>query len=143
MAALGEILRRFRFHGVPGAAVAFGVPPDRAAELSSEVQGLFCVLAEDQQNAAAVVAHADLEAARIRSASAEHAHRLIAQSHERATTARARAAARIRDESAKEVAAIVAAARSDAVRIAQDAAERLPPLVDDVVRRVLAIGDTG
>jgi hypothetical protein len=35
MTALGEFLRRFRFHGEPGAPAAVGVPADRSGELEA------------------------------------------------------------------------------------------------------------
>ena len=143
LAALGEILRRFRIHGVPGAPVAFGVPTDRAAELDSELQAVFSALQDDQRKAVALLAQADLEAARIRSVGTEQARQAIEASHARAATARETVASRIRDEASSKCAATLDAARSEADRIERIAAERLPPLVAEIVRRVLTIGGTG
>ena len=98
LAVLGEILRRFRFHGVPGSPVAFGVPTDRVAELNSEVEVVFAALQDNQRRAVALLAQADVEVARIRSTGAEQARRAIDASRERATTERESVASRNRDE---------------------------------------------
>jgi flagellar biosynthesis/type III secretory pathway protein FliH len=142
VAALGEILRRFRFHGVPGAPVASGVPVDRAAVLGSEVAAVFAALQDDQRGAEALLAKADVEAERIRAAGAEQARKVAEASRKAAATARETVAARIRNETSKDSAAILAAARSEADRIERVAAERFPPLVTEIVRSVLAIGSS-
>ncbi len=141
MPALGEILRRFRFHGVPGAPAPAGVPVDRGEELDAELLPVFSALESTQHLAADVVAAAARDAARHRADTLEHGRRLVAEARARASTARAEAAAVHLARAQAERDQVLAAAQTEADRIDRVAAERIPVLVDAVVRRVLALGE--
>lgn len=141
MATLGEILRRFRFHGVPGAPAVFGVPADRAVELEAELEPVFAALDLDQRRAADLAESSAREAARRQTAALEHGRRLVADASAAAGTERAEAAAALLAHSAVERDRLLAAARMEAQRIGRVAAERTPALVNETVRRVLALGE--
>jgi len=139
VAALGEILRRFRFHGVPGAALALGVPADRTAELEAELAPVFSALEEAQRRADATVATASREAARLRADAVEHGSRLVAQARAGVGAARAEVVAARLAQASTESGRLLAAGQSEADRIGRVAAARLPDLVDQVVQRVLTL----
>ena len=66
VAALSDILRRFRFHGVPGAPAVVAVPADRAAEVESELAPVFATLDAAQRSSRELVAAAQSDARRSR-----------------------------------------------------------------------------
>jgi len=137
--ALGEILRRFRFHGVPGAPAPAGVPAERGEELDAELLPVFSALENAQHLAADVAAAAARDAARRRADAVEHGRRLVAEARARAGAERAEAAAVYLARAEAERDQVLAAAQTEVDRIDRVAAERMPVLVDEVVRRVLAL----
>lgn len=139
MVGLGEILRRFRFHGVPGAPLAVGVPGDRTSEIARELAPVFSALEEPQRRARAMVEEAERHAARRRAEAAVHADRLLAEARAGAPAARAQVVtdrlAGAEDRSRREL----AAGKAEADRVDRVVAERLPAMVDEVVRRALSL----
>lgn len=142
MAGLADILRRFRFHGVPGPPGALGVPADHAAEVARELEPVFAALDDAQRRARDLVAVAESDAAQLRSEGIERARRIVAEARAGAGPARAEAAASHLALAATERARLVAAGRSESDRIARVTAERLPVTCRSVVERVLSsLGD--
>jgi hypothetical protein len=140
LATLGEILRRFRFHGVPGAPVAFGVPVDRSAELELELQPVFSLLDVDQHRATDLLKSAEVEAAHSRTIAVEQGRQLLADARVLAGAARTEVAEALLADAENERSRLIAAAQLEAARIERTATERTPILVNVVVRRVLAFG---
>ncbi len=93
MAAIGDILQRFRFHGVPGAPAPAGVPVDRAAAIEVELAPVFSLLEAAQKSAAELDEQAMAYAARSRSEATGDAQRVLAQARLDAIAARADSAA--------------------------------------------------
>lgn len=136
-----ELLRRFRFHGVPGAPVAAGVPVDRGAQFEAELAPVFSALEDAQHHAEDLVAAATREAARLRADAAERGHRLVTDARAHASGARSDAAQAVLTRADGERMALLAAARTEVDRIDLVAAERTPTVVEHVVRWVLTLGD--
>src|SRR4051794_11213301 len=109
-----DLLERFRPVGSPGAAAPAGVPVDRVAELSRELQPVFDELAEVQQRCAELRAAAAAEAGARRDRAAAQARAIVAAARLDAEAQRADAAARVRRESEREAAATLAAAEREA-----------------------------
>lgn len=137
VAGLADILRRFRFHGVPGPPGALGVPADRAAEVARELEPVFAALDGAQRRARHLVAAAESDAAHLRSEGIEQARRIVAEARAGAGRARADAAASHLALAATVRARMVAAARSESDRIGDVTAERLPVTCRSLVERVL------
>jgi len=140
VASVGEILQRFRFHGVPGAPAPAGVPVDRASEIEAELAPVFSFLEAAQHRAEEMLEDATAEAARRLAESAAHARRILAQARLDADAAREDSAAEHLARAEQQRSALVAQARSEAERIARVAPERTPGLVEELVRRVLCLG---
>lgn len=138
MTALGEILRRFRFHGVPGAPSAVAVPADRAAGLEQELAPVFAALLETLESSNAVVSTAEREAERRRTDAQHNAHGLVQEARSGAAAARSQAAAARLVEADAECRRILVEGHREAERVARDAADRTPALVEQVVTHVLA-----
>ncbi len=141
-ASLGEILRRFRLHDVPGAPTAAGVPVDRTVALDAELEPVFSALEDAQRHAADLVEAAARAADGRRADAAEEGRRLGAEARARTGPARAEAASVLLARADGERARLLAAARMEAERIGLVAGQRSPALVDEVVRRVLSRPDT-
>jgi vacuolar-type H+-ATPase subunit H len=141
--ALGEILRRFRFHGVPGAPSAVAVPADRTAELERELAPVFAALEEAEAGGRATLEWAAQAADRRRAEATVAARRVVSEATASAAAARTEAAsATLRAAEAGRV-EVLAAARAEADRVAGQAAERVPALVEAVVAHVLVLGAPG
>lgn len=138
MAAPSEFLRRFRVHVVPGAPGAVPAPADRSAELEAEVAPIFAALEEAQRDATVIVAETERDAAAGRATAVEHGQRLVADARAGCDAARAAALEHVLAGADRERDRLLAGGRAEADRIARVAAERMPALIDDVVRRVLA-----
>ena len=141
MAAVGDILRRFRFHGVPGAPAPAGVPVDRTAEIEAELAPVFSLLEAAQHRATELVEGATADAARRRAEAAEQARFILAQARTEAEAARIESATVRLTQAQREARAFADQARLEAERIARVSSERTPELVEEVVRRVLALGE--
>lgn len=134
MPQLGDFLDRFRPAGAPGAATRAGVPADRVAELSAELDPVLAMLAATDAQCARIVAEAGREASRIAGAARERAVRIAADGGERAQAARGEAAT-----------AVLAAARAEATATehaaAQASASRPGPSDADVQALIRAAVD--
>ena len=139
--AAGDFLRRFRFHGVPGAPAPAGVPVDRSRALEAELAPVFALLQPEQSRVAQLIREASAEAAHRRAEWANHVERLLDEARSEAVAVRAQAAARVLAEAEGQRRALVTEAREEAQRVSRVAAERTPMLVEEVVRRVLAMGE--
>ena len=93
MATPSELLRRFRFHVVPGAPAAVPASVDRAGELAAEAAPVFAALDEAQTAAAAIVARSERDATAARTRALEHGQRLVADARAGCAAARVGAAA--------------------------------------------------
>jgi vacuolar-type H+-ATPase subunit H len=140
MASVHDILRRFRFHGVPGAPKGFGVPADRAAEAESELRPLFALLASDEAAAGEFLSAARREAQRRRGAADAQAKAILAQAHEAAPSLRAAEMKRILSEATRERDELLADGQLEVERIERRVAEQLRGVVAEVVEGVLAMG---
>jgi hypothetical protein len=129
VAAIAEILSRFRPVGAPGAAAREGVSADHAAALAAELNPVLARLDGADTRCAAAAAEAASEAARLSAEAAEQAARIVT-------------AARVRAEAARKAAAdeVVAAAHAEAERIIRVGADavgaRRPPAEADVLALV-------
>lgn len=139
MPAVGDILRRFRFHGVPGAPAPAGIPFDRSGAIEAELAPIFSSLEAAQDRSAALVEAASGDATRRRAEVAERVHRILAQARVDADATRADTAAVRLAHAARQRSALVAQAQEEAERIERVAAERTPGLVEELVARVLAM----
>ena len=140
MAAVGDILRRFRFHGVPGAPSAVGVPPDRPAEVERELAPVFAALEGAEATAAAIVERALRAADRRRAEATAAATRTVREAAGKVAAARAEATAATMQAAEPARNEVLTAARTESDRVAIQVAERVPALVEAVVAHVLAFG---
>jgi cell division septum initiation protein DivIVA len=136
--ALSEILQRFRFHGVPGAAAPAGVPVDRTKDIQEELAPVFAALDEVQRRASELVADAARDAAVRHATSLEEADRILAAARTGAVAERADAAAQRLAVAQQERERLVSAGREEAARIERVAEERMPAVVAATVEQALA-----
>lgn len=137
-----DILQRFRSAGTPGAATAPGVPADRVAELSAELEPVLAQLVAVQEEVSRIRADAQREAEQRRQAAVEHASALVATAHREASAERADAARRLAGHVEEETAATLAAAELDAMAVRRRAAEKMPSYIERVVSATRAALDT-
>ncbi len=118
-----DILERWRPSATPGPPTAAGVPADRVAERSAELEAVLSLLTEAQAEADRIRSDAAAEADRRRAAGHERARALIAEAHRTARSERSAAAAaaeaagaaaadEIRDRATQESLATLARARA-------------------------------
>ncbi len=93
MPQLGDFLNRFRPAGAPGAASRAGVPADRAAELSAELDPVLALLAATDAECARLVTAAEQEASEFAAQARDEAASIAADAVRRAEEARNQAAA--------------------------------------------------
>ena len=138
MARAREFLERFRPSGTPGAAARPGVPADRLAERSAELEPVFARLAETEADAATIRAAARREADQRRLQGQERAQAVLATGRHQVAADRAELAAQVRHQASVETAAIISAAHDEADAVRTRAGQRLPAMVDRVVSDVRA-----
>lgn len=131
-----DILQRFRPAGTPGAASSSGVPADRVAEASAELEPLIALLAGVQDEAARLRSDAAKETSRRRQAAAERAGAIVLAAHRRAAAERADAALRVSRQAEAEAAAGLAEAERAAAALRERAAGLLPGYRDRVLATV-------
>lgn len=139
MASLSEILRRFRFHGVPGAPAVVGVPADRTEQIEAELLPVFAALADAQRANDELVAQAQVESQRRRTVARQEALSIMEAARRNAATTRSDAAAARLREAQAECTETLDRARSESQRIVSAAEERMPALVEEIVGRVFAL----
>ncbi len=136
-----DILQRFRPSGTPGAASTIGVPADRVAEVSAELEPVLARVRETQQEAARIRADARREAERMRQESVEEGRTLVTTARRQAQAARADAAVRAGRRLEEELRASRESAAREAEAVHRGAASRLPSYVGRVVAGVRAALD--
>jgi uncharacterized membrane protein YqiK len=140
--ALETFLHRLRIHGVPGAPGSAGVPADRVAEVTAELEPIFELLEETQRRVEQVVARGEREAARSRARGSDEAKTVVADARAQAEAQRAEAAATTLERSADERRTILAEARAEVGRVDRVIVERMPSVRAELVRRVLHTGSS-
>jgi len=138
MARARDFLERFRPSGTPGAAARPGVPADRLAERSAELEPVFARLAETEAEAATIRAAASREAQLRRHQGEERAQAALAAGRRQVAADRAELAAHVLRQVSAETAAIVGAAEDEAEAVRARARQRLPAMVERVVADVHA-----
>jgi vacuolar-type H+-ATPase subunit H len=118
------------------------VPVDRGRQIDAELEPVFSALDHAQHEAVGIVEAAARDAAHRRADALEQGRRLVAEARAQAHAARAEAAASRIAETDAECSRLLAAARDEATRIGRVAAERAPALREEVVRRVLSLGES-
>ncbi len=136
----GELLRRFRLMAVPGPVALATVPADRTAALRKELEPVFSALREVDEDVAATVARAEAEGQARRARAAGEASEIIATARDTARNARAEAAAVLLAGAADECRDLLDEGRRHSMAIRDNAEHGRQPAVDELVRRVLAIG---
>ncbi|MCH0539674.1 hypothetical protein I3F58_08855 [Streptomyces sp. MUM 203J] len=131
MAGFRDFLTRFRPVGTPGPAVPGGVPADRTAQITAELEPVFASLEATETEARLVRARAAEEAARIRGEAERSARAAVARARRDAAGIRAESARRALARAESEAASLLAAADRDVVRVRRRAAARMPALVED------------
>jgi hypothetical protein len=140
---LDEFLRRFREAGVPGAPAAAGAPADRAATLDTELSPVFALLEDVERAVDAIEAEGRRQAEQRRRKAVDEVEAILADAHARAPGEQAAAAASRLASSAETCAELRRQAAVDSARIDASLAERIPPLVAQLVERVLDEGRWG
>ena len=137
-----ELLRRFRLLAVPGPATVAAVPADRREALRMELEPVFAALRGSNEDTAATVARAETEGQARRTRAAEEASKIVASARGTSTDAGAEAAAELLAGAVNERRDLLEAAGRRAEAIGERADSGLQPAVDELVRRVLALGAT-
>ncbi|WIY00514.1 hypothetical protein QRX60_41725 [Amycolatopsis mongoliensis] len=138
MANLRDLLQRFRPAGTPGAASRPGVPADRAAELSRELEPLLALLTGIEAEAGRIREDGRTRSTAVLDRGRAQAVEIVADAEARAAGIRAEAAAHARAEAERESEEIARTAAADAGRLRALAAERMPEFADRAVRLALA-----
>lgn len=136
MAGLRNFLLRFRPVGSPGRAAPGGVPADRTAELTAELEPPLTLLEGTEDEARHIREGAAREAAEKRRTAERRAREIVERARSRASEAQARNADRVRREAEAEAAELLATAEREAAAVRRRAEERTPPLLDRVARLV-------
>ncbi|MEU1799462.1 hypothetical protein [Streptomyces sp. NPDC019937] len=132
MAGLRDFLLRFRPVGSPGRAAPGGVPADRTAELTAELQPPLSLLEGAEEEAGHIRDGAAREAAERRHAAERRAREIVESAQGRAREVRAATSARIRRDAEAEAAELLATARRESAAVRRRAEERMPRLLDRV-----------
>ncbi|WP_454857475.1 hypothetical protein [Promicromonospora soli] len=136
MLTLRSFLERFRPAGTPGAAAQRGVPADRAADQTAELEPLLALLDDVESTAASIRHDAVADAARRHTEAAQEAAAIVARAHGSADAARAEVTARVRREAQDEASAAVAAGEERVAALRARVTARMPAYVDRVVDEV-------
>lgn len=122
-------------------AAVTGVPADRAAERATELEPSLAQLTQVQQEVARIRAAAEREADTIRQDAARQAAEILAAARTGAPRVRQQAAAPARRAALREAEALRAAGEHAASLVRERARERMPDLVDRVVADALGVTD--
>lgn len=137
MASVGDFLRRFRTHGVPGAPAPTAVPIDRQRALAAELAPVFAALEAAQLRAAALRRAGAEEAAKIRVRAAERVGELASAARQRANQARQQEAAAMARQVGADTDALLDRARHEAAGVDEAVAHVAPAFAQRVVSEVL------
>ncbi|MGA2392357.1 MAG: hypothetical protein ABSH03_03275 [Candidatus Lustribacter sp.] len=136
MFAFGRFLRYFQ-GGVPGAPSTAGVPVDRRSELEAELAPVFAALEGAQREAQTLTAQAQADAERMRADATDRARRRVDDARAAAAADQAATATEQLERAQAEAGRIVAAGAAEADRIDRAVQAGAPPLVSELVGRVL------
>jgi hypothetical protein len=136
MARARDFLERFRPSGTPGAAARPGVPADRQAERSAELEPLLARLAETEAEVAQIRAAARQTADLRRREGRDRARAALAAGRRQIVADRAEMVTQVQRQGAAETTAALAAAEAEAEAIRTRVKHRLPALVERVVSAV-------
>ncbi|MFE2183443.1 hypothetical protein [Streptomyces sp. NPDC059455] len=136
MAGFRDFLLRFRPVGSPGRAAPGGVPADRAAELTAELEPPLSLLEEAEAEARGIRDEAARTAAERCRAAERQAEEIVEQASARAQGLRARTAARGRGQAEAEAAELLAASEREVSAVRSRVEARMPALLDRVARLV-------
>lgn len=139
MLTLRGFLERFRPAGTPGAAAQRGVPADRVADLTAELEPLLALLDDVESTAASIRQDAAADAARRHTEATQEAAAIVARARVGADAARAEVTARVRREAQDEASAAVAAGEERVTALRARVTARMPAYVDRVVDEVQAL----
>lgn len=133
-----DLLQRFRRAGAPGAAARRGVPEDRNAALSAELEPVLVQLSGSVEQARRIRDEGRAAAEQRRRAAIEQAQSLVSTARGQAEAVRAEAASRIGRTAVREAAADLAGAKNTVSELRRRGAERVPHLADQVADEVRA-----
>ena len=133
-----DFLERLRPSGTPGAPSVAGVPADRVAERATELEAVFALLDDVQDEVARIGSAADQEARRRREVAHQQADAIVAEARRMAEAERSAAAASAQAGAAEQAQAISAGARARAAAIAAESRAREPALVASVLEQARA-----
>ena len=136
MAGFRDFLMRFRPVGSPGRAAPGGVPADRSAELSAELDPPLSMLEQAEAEARAVSERAVRRAAEVRAEATRQAEEIVEQARARTHDVRVETADRVRREAEAEAAELLASAEHEAAAVRHRIETRMPVLVDRVAEFV-------
>jgi hypothetical protein len=136
MVGFREFRIRLRPAGSPGPAAPGGVPADRSAEVTAELEPSLLRLDDTAAEADRIRTTAVREAEARRSAAARRAEDRVRAARERALQVRSETAARIREEAAAEAAQTDALSLRTVEALRERAQERTPAFVAHVVARL-------
>lgn len=139
MPAVGDILRRFRTLGVPGAPGPAGVPLDRSALLGAELAPVFRMLEVHEERAQAVIDQATRRASEIGARTAQDVGEILSRARAEAVGARASSVAVGAGEAERQCHALLDEAAVEVHRTSTVASARAPALAEEIVRRVLTM----
>ncbi|MGW3108955.1 hypothetical protein [Streptomyces sp. NPDC001100] len=136
MLGFREFRIRLRPAGSPGPAAPGGVPADRSAEFTAELEPLLAQWDDTSAEADRIRATAMRDAAERRRAAALRADGVVRAAREQALEVRGETATRIRREAAAEAARTEVASRRTVERLREREGERAPAFVARIVARV-------
>ncbi|MGH3117420.1 MAG: hypothetical protein ACRDPQ_10680 [Nocardioidaceae bacterium] len=136
MLRIRRYLEWLRPSGVPGAAAPAGVPVDRIAAATAELEPIFALLADCEDEAAGIRHGAGTAAERLQKEAEEAAAGLVEDADARVDRLRMETVARVHAAGQAERADMRAAAEREVARVRRQTAEQLPDLVQRVVDRV-------
>ncbi len=128
-----DLLERWRPSATPGAPSAAGVPADRVAERSAELEAVLAPLALVQAQATRIISDAAAEADRRREAAHAQGRAIVAEAHRQAQAERAAAASAAHAAGQASAGQIMSGARAQAQSIAHHARSRQADLVGTVL----------
>lgn len=137
MAGFRDFLMRFRPVGSPGRAAPVGVPADRSAELTAELEPPLALLEEAEAQARSIRAEAARTVARQKRDAEHRAARIVREAHVRSRDVRTQSADRVRREAEAEAAELIAAADRQTAATRRRARARMPAAVDRVLELVV------
>ncbi|MER6310194.1 hypothetical protein [Streptomyces sp. NPDC001657] len=144
MAGFRDFLLRFRPVGPPGRPAPGGVPADRSAELSAELEPPLTLLEQAEAAARTVREEAARTADATRRAAERQAAEIVARARARANDVRAESADRVRRAAETEAAELLASTERATAVLRRRADARLPALLDRVSALVAEeLGDVG